>query len=589
MAILRDQPHRPLTTMNKDDIETSLLNFNHEWITLEELEKMYKKWQEMPQNEENLNILTKNIHFIGDLAREMKNREYIGKTYMNFLFFLIRNTVNIPSSCIVQCLRVIGNCCIDHAENRQRILDLSGEDVFIEFLDHIDPNVSTVSLTSLLNLCIDSEAATERLEGKDVVSKILKSSNLNTNFDILARIIRWLMSRGFFKNLYYSKRISDILKETKKYDVDSFMHFLSIIQSYTNNVVDIFSIILMFLPQSDVQLRLVQSGKIYELLKYFYCVVPCQENFNSENKGIISMLINLFGEIAANNDYVEFILNNKLVMDMLLDCLDINSYGTLTMCACVMLGNLARTGNSIYRVCVYFVHELRLHEKLINIIKSLDNPKIIYSAAGFLKNLSISNNNKSIIGEAGGIKSCMKLFTFDLVKPIQYLAVSIFRQLIINETKNISFSISSGAFEQLLELRKKTDDYSIVMEASRVLSSMIRTINKFKLFDIEKKLASYTNLEDIFRDMILQTQYPIVRTDAIFSLALITRSFDPDLKKNAFNLVKDETILNILVELGQTGAKDVRDNIRFLLYSINNEFQNESIKSALLSLNQDTN
>ncbi|KAG5437262.1 hypothetical protein PCANB_001055 [Pneumocystis canis] len=508
MAILRDQPHRPLTTMNKDDIETSLLNFNHEWITLEELEKMYKKWQEMPQNEENLNILTKNIHFIGDLAREMKNREYIGKTYMNFLFFLIRNTVNIPSSCIVQCLRVIGNCCIDHAENRQRILDLSGEDVFIEFLDHIDPNVSTVSLTSLLNLCIDSEAATERLEGKDVVSKILKSSNLNTNFDILARIIRWLMSR-----------------ETKKYDVDSFMHFLSIIQSYTNNVVDIFSIILMFLPQSDVQLGLVQSGKIYELLKYFYCVVPCQENFNSENKGIISMLINLFGEIAANNDYVEFILNNKLVMDMLLDCLDINSY----------------------------------------------------------------DNNKSIIGEAGGIKSCMKLFTFDLVKPIQYLAVSIFRQLIINETKNISFSISSGAFEQLLELRKKTDDYSIVMEASRVLSSMIRTINKFKLFDIEKKLASYTNLEDIFRDMILQTQYPIVRTDAIFSLALITRSFDPDLKKNAFNLVKDETILNILVELGQTGAKDVRDNIRFLLYSINNEFQNESIKSALLSLNQDTN
>lgn len=139
-------------------------------------------------------------------------------------------------------------------------------------------------------------------------------------------------------------------KETKKYDTDCFMHFLSIIQFHSDNVVDIFSIILMFLPQNDIQLELVQSGKIYELLNYFYRVVPFQEHFNSENKSIISVLINLFGEIAANYDYVDLILNNKPIMDMLLGHLNVDSFGTLIVCSCVMLGNLARTGILFFRL-----------------------------------------------------------------------------------------------------------------------------------------------------------------------------------------------------------------------------------------------
>ncbi|KAG4304896.1 hypothetical protein PORY_001571 [Pneumocystis oryctolagi] len=543
-----------------------LCGFDHEWIVLEELEKLYKSWKDTRDDTSTLDVLTDSIRSIGDFAREMKNRECIGETYIGFLFSMISNTEDIPTVLVSQCLRVIGNCCIDHVNNRQRVLDLSGEDVFLEFLYHSDPNVCTISLTSLLNLCMDSDVATERLEKKNALSKILNSSNLNTNFDILARIIGWLMSR-----------------ETKKYDTDCFMRFISVIQSCSDSVVDIFSIILMFLPQSDIQLKLVQSEKIYELFSYFYRMVPCQEHFTSENKSIISVLINLFGEIAANYDYADFILNNKPTMDILLSCFDIGSFDTLIMCSCVILGNLARMD----KICIYFVHELKLHEKLIEIIKSLDNPKVIYSSAGFLKNLSITKNNKSIIGNSGAIDSCMRLFTFDL-KPIQYLAVSIFRQLIIDEGDNASFSINSGAFEQLLELRKKSDDNFVIMEASRALSSMIRTINKFKLFDMEKKIASYTGLDDIFRDMIVQTQYPIIRTDAIFALVLISRSSEVELKKVAFNLVQDKNVLDILVELGKTGTNDVHDNIKILLFSINQEYESELVKSALLSLKRDT-
>lgn len=40
------------------------------------------------------------------------------------------------------------------------------------------------------------DEATERLNRKNAVSRILKTANLRTNFDILARIIGWLMSKG---------------------------------------------------------------------------------------------------------------------------------------------------------------------------------------------------------------------------------------------------------------------------------------------------------------------------------------------------------------------------------------------------------
>ncbi|KTW25918.1 hypothetical protein T552_03192 [Pneumocystis carinii B80] len=536
-------------------------------ISLEELEKQYKKCLERTENSDIIEELVRNICSIGDFSREMENREYIGEIYSNFMFSVMKDVSNIDKRCVFQSLRVIGNCCIDHAKNRKRVLELCGEDILMDFLEHEDSDIYMVSLTSLLNLCMDCDEATERLNRKKAVSRILKTTNSRTNFDILARIIGWLMS-----------------KEEKHYDTDCFIGFLSFLQSYPDNVADAFSIILSFLPQIDIQSALIQSEKLYDLLEYFYRMVPYQEHFNSENKGLISMLINLFGEIAANNDFSEYILNNKLIMDMLLKHLEINSFYILILCSCVMLGNLARTD----KTCIYFVHELKLYEKLINIINLFDNPKVIYSSSGFLKNLSIPKDNKSIIGEAGGIKLCTKLFTFDSVKPILYTAVCILRQLIIDDGKNASFFVDSGIFMQLLELRKGTDDHFIIMESSRVVSSMIRTINLFKLFDIEKKMLVYPDYENIFKDMIVQTQYHVIRTEAIFALALISRSFCSDFKKIVFNLLQDEVILNILIDLGKTGTKDLRDNIRVLFFSINREFQNDSINAAFLLLGQCT-
>ncbi|EMR10004.1 hypothetical protein PNEG_01761 [Pneumocystis murina B123] len=538
-----------------------------ELISLEELEKLYKKCLESTEKCDIIEDLVKNICSIGDFSRELENREYIGKTYTNFMFSIMKDALNIDKRCVFQSLRVIGNCCIDHVKNRKRVLELCGEDILMDFLEHEDLSIYTVSLTSLLNLCMDSDEATEILNRKNAVSRILKTTNFHTNFDILARIIGWLMS-----------------KEEKHYDPNCFIGFLSVVQLCPNNVADIFSIILSFLPQNDIQLLLVQSEKLYDLLQYFYRMVPCQEHFNSENKGLISMLINLFGEIAANSDFSEYILNNELIMDMLLKHLEIDSFYILILCSCVMLGNLARTD----KTCIYFVHELKLYEKLINIINFSDDPKVIYSSSGFLKNLSIPKNNKSIIGEAGGIKLCTKLFTFDSVKPILYIAVSILRQLIIDNGKNASFFVDSGIFMQLLELRRRTDDHFIIMESSRIVSTMIRTINLFKLFDIEKKMLLYPDFENIFKDMIVQTQYPVIRTEAIFALALISRFYGSEFKKIVFNLLQDEVILNTLIELGKTGTKDLRDNLRVLLFSINSEFQNESINAAFLLLSQCT-
>lgn len=41
-------------------------------------------------------------------------------------------------------------------KNRERVLEFGGEDVLMDFLEDEDTSIYTVSLTSLLNLCMDS-------------------------------------------------------------------------------------------------------------------------------------------------------------------------------------------------------------------------------------------------------------------------------------------------------------------------------------------------------------------------------------------------------------------------------------------------
>lgn len=208
----------------------------------------------------------------------------------------------------------------------------------------------------------------------------------------------------------------------------------------------------------------------------------------------------------------------------------------LQICACVMLGNLARSDE----ICTTMVNDLRIHEELISVINSEARGAVLHSVLGFLKNLAIASENRRSLAEAGIIPAISRLWAFDSVPQVQFSASTIARQVIISSVENIGRLLSplsedpdSPAHQRtylslLLSLFEKTDSAPIKTEIGRTIASICRTLcPKAKDGDVEAEAL----LERVFTlhqgvanpvgSMITQTQWPVVRSEGWFALALM--------------------------------------------------------------------
>lgn len=208
----------------------------------------------------------------------------------------------------------------------------------------------------------------------------------------------------------------------------------------------------------------------------------------------------------------------------------------LQVCACVMLGNLARSDE----VCQVMIQDLKIHEELVSVLKSDARGAVLHSSLGFLKNLAVAGNNRVILGEAGIIPAISRLWAYESVPQVQFSAASIGRQVIISSMENISTLLTSLSQDScspahqrtylslLLSLFEKTDSTPIKIEIGRTVASICRTVIP-KVRDGDKE--AMTLLDRLFTlhegvalpvgEMITQTQWPVVRSEGWFALALM--------------------------------------------------------------------
>lgn len=208
----------------------------------------------------------------------------------------------------------------------------------------------------------------------------------------------------------------------------------------------------------------------------------------------------------------------------------------LQICACVMLGNLARSDE----VCQEMVQDRKIHEELIAVLNSDARGAVLHSALGFLKNLAIAGDNRLSLAEAGIIPAVSRLWAYDSVPQVQFSAASIVRQVIISSMDNISrllaplpqdsdSSAHSGTYlSLLLSLFEESDSSPIKTEIGRTVASMCRTVSpKARDGDEEATLLldqMYGLHEGVARPvgaMITQSQWPVVRSEGWFALALM--------------------------------------------------------------------
>ena len=208
----------------------------------------------------------------------------------------------------------------------------------------------------------------------------------------------------------------------------------------------------------------------------------------------------------------------------------------LQICACVMLGNLARSDE----VCQVMVRDLKIHEELISVLNSDARGAVLHSAIGFLKNLAIAGDNRLVLGQAGLIPAVSRLWAFESVPQVQFAAASIARQLIISSVDNIVRLLAQPSAEpdtpasrgtclsMLLELFGKSDSAPIKTEIGRSITSICRTLSPLARDGDEQAAAIlekfYRLHEGVARPvgaMITQTQWPVVRSEGWFALALM--------------------------------------------------------------------
>jgi hypothetical protein len=208
----------------------------------------------------------------------------------------------------------------------------------------------------------------------------------------------------------------------------------------------------------------------------------------------------------------------------------------LQICACVMLGNLARTDE----VCRFMVECLEIHRPLIAILKTDARGSVLHAALGFLKNLAIAANNRQQLGDAGIIPAVSNLWKFDIVPQVQFSSVSLTRQVITSSFNNVSRLLSplssdpdSPAHERtylslMLLLFGKTDAAPIKTEIGRSIVSICRTLTSCAR---EGQVEAKALLERLFTlhegialpigAMITQTEWSVVRSEGWFALALM--------------------------------------------------------------------
>ncbi|PYH97480.1 ubiquinone biosynthesis protein [Aspergillus ellipticus CBS 707.79] len=340
-----------------------------------------------------------------------------------------------------------------------------------------------------------------------------------------------------------------------------------------------------------ILLKLVKDGALNDhegLLDYVFELIEL-----IAEQGMSQLKINqVLAEISATDLFAEFYPLESPLTKPLKTWLT-SDEDQLQICSCVILGNLARSD----AVCKSMVRDFRIHQELITILRSDANAAVLHSALGYLKNLAIAGDNRLILGEAGIISSISRLWQYESIPQVQLAATSITRQVIIAAADNISrlldelpthgndFTSKRTYLSLLLDLFQKTDSIPIKTEIGRIVTSICRTLVPksreqdlaanfllMRVFDLHENISLPVGA------MVTQSQWPVVRSEGWFALALMASSKAGAvavsrylLEMEVLPLIEETLDANspeptVGTEAAQT-AKD-RDNIVILLQEI---------------------
>ncbi|KAJ5895421.1 Armadillo-like helical [Penicillium taxi] len=543
--VLSGFPELPTSLPNRGDVEIELEEQLELFQTLrnsieteagdsrdvQSLQSVYSTLQKLWAC--NSQLLNQATEVLANGSRDSSWRILFGQSgILNFFLEVISSRKQVDSSLLLHALRLVGNSCADTDENREIVV--SGKYTSTIVRHFLNPDLIQVAIPVIYNICMDYEPAHSQMAENRTAYIILKLLNDNVIQE----------SSGLFSFSYDLVELASEQAQGVENSPDGIVLQLIELALNEDTTFEHYSTLVgclaMYLEKERFQTACVTNALVEKMLsilqRSFSFKIDPSSKEDTQALAQSRLKINQgLAEISASPLFAEYYPLDSAIAQTLKNWIVANE-DQLQICACVILGNLARSDE----VCEVMVRKLKIHEELISVLKGQARGAVLHSALGFLKNLAIAGDNRVSLAKAGIIPAVAHLWTYESVPQVQFSAASIVRQVTIASIDNISLLLAplSGDVDSpdhkrtylslLLSLFEKTDSAPIKTEIGRTVASICRTVSP-KARDGDEHAALllgrlYSLHEDVARpvgEMITQTQWPVVRSEGWFALALM--------------------------------------------------------------------
>ncbi|CBF79301.1 putative GTP binding protein [Aspergillus nidulans FGSC A4] len=450
-------------------------------------------------------------------SRNPSLRLVYGRTgVLDFFLQLISSKEIAESSLILHSLRLIGNSCADTDENRATVVNYIP--AILQYL--LQPELRQVIIPVVYNLCIDYEPAQSQLAANKIVY-------------ILLTLVKDDAFQGNDALIDHVYELIELVGEQEQGVENSPDGTISLLLAMTAAEPAQFCILAnctaAYITNTRFQDICISRRMVSDILSMLTRSISFDTAGSDDTQAIAQSRLKInqaLAELSASPRFAMSYPLNSSLSQTLRSWLN-SPEDQLQICACVMLGNLARSDE----ICVAMVKEQKIHEELIAVLNSNARGAALHSALGFLKNLAIASDNRIIIGKAGIVPAIARLWAYETIPQVQLSATSITRQLVNSSVENISRLLEPAEGEEaqsylslLLALFKRTDSIPIKTEMGRIAAAICRTlIPRYKAAGdcVLESLFTHKDIALPLGAMVTQTQWPVVRSEGWFALALM--------------------------------------------------------------------
>ncbi|KAE8374305.1 armadillo-type protein [Aspergillus bertholletiae] len=449
---------------------------------------------------------------------------------LTFFLQLIASKEDVGTGLLLHALRLVGNSCADTDENRTIVVKGNYTSAIIQHL--LNPELIKIVIPVIYNICIDFEPAQSQLAASKIVYiflKLLRDDSFKGNeglLDFVYELIELAAEHEQGIALSPDETISLLIDLAVDKDITCTASRFSCIATCSMAYLDNKRF------QNICTTRYMVADLLSMLSKSLDFDAELPSNDDIQLLAQVQLKINqTLAEISGVPSFAEHYPLGSDLSRILRSWLQ-RTEDQLQICSCVMLGNLARSDE----VCQAMVQDLNIHRDLISIVKGNARGAVLHAALGFLKNLAIAGENRVHLGQAGIIPAVSRLWGYESVPQVQFAATSIVRQVIVASVENVSYLLEDCPgdedhrtyLSQLLSLFEKTDSTPIRTEIGRIIASICRTLvpksrEQDKKADtiLERLFSIHGSIAFPIGAMISQSQWPVVRSEGWFALALM--------------------------------------------------------------------